>query len=136
MTIVPSGLLDGAVSLLQRWKNDWEQRPALVMPAPAPDSEMQSNRQLANHISTIGRLTLFDAFSWHGPACPENQPSASHVKHLEKAIRLQKLTNLPAGPVLLCATTARTCWTMTLAAALLSEAGVKSVMAIVLHRKP
>jgi len=136
MTIVPSDLLDGAVSLLQRWKNDWEQRPALVMPAPAPDSEMQSNRQLANHISTIGRLPLFDAFSWQGPACPENQPSASHVKHLEKAIRLQKLTNLPAGPVLLCATTARTCWTMTLAAALLSEAGVKSVMAIVLHRQP
>lgn len=136
MTIVPSDLLDGAVSLLQRWKNDWEQRPALVMPAPAPDSEMQSNRQLASHISTIGRLPLFDAFSWQGPACPENQPSASHVKHLEKAIRLQKLTDLPAGPVLLCATTARTCWTMTLAAALLSEAGVKSVMAIVLHRQP
>jgi ATP-dependent DNA helicase RecQ len=136
MTTVPSGLLDGAVSLLQRWKNDWEQRPALVMPAPAPDSEMQSNRQLANHISTIGRLPLFDAFSWQGPACPENQPSASHVKHLEKAIRLQKLTDLPAGPVLLCASTARTCWTMTLAAALLSEAGVKSVMAIVLHRQP
>ena len=136
MTIVPSGLLDGAVSLLQRWKNDWEQRPALVMPAPAPGSEMQSNRQLASHISTIGRLPLFDAFSWQGPACPENQPSASHVKHLEKAIRLQKLTDLPAGPVLLCATTARTCWTMTLAAALLSEAGVKSVMAIVLHRQP
>jgi ATP-dependent DNA helicase RecQ len=136
MTIVPSGLLDGAVSMLQRWKNDWEQRPALVMPAPAPDSEMQSNRQFANHISTIGRLPLFDAFSWQGPACPENQPSASHVKHLEKAIRLQKLTDLPAGPVLLCATTARTCWTMTLAAALLSEAGVKSVMAIVLHRQP
>ena len=136
MTIVPSDLLDGAVSLLQRWKNDWEQRPALVMPAPAPDSEMQSNRQLANHISTIGRLPLFDAFSWQGPACQENQPSASHVKHLEKAIRLQKLTDLPAGPVLLCATTARTCWTMTLAAALLSEAGVKSVMAIVLHRQP
>lgn len=136
MTIVPSGLLDGAVSLLQRWKNDWEQRPALVMPAPAPDSEMQSNRQLANHISTIGRLPLFDAFSWHGPACPENQPSTSHVKHLDKAIRLQKLANLPVGPVLLCATTARTCWTMTLAAALLSEAGVKSVMTIVLHRQP
>ena len=136
MTIVPSDLLDGAVSLLQRWKNDWEQRPALVMPAPAPDSEMQSNRQLASHISTIGRLPLFDAFSWQGPACPENQPSASHVKHLEKAIRLQKLTDLPAGPVLLCASTARTCWTMTLAAALLSEAGVKSVMAIVLHRQP
>ena len=136
MTIVPSDLLDGAVSLLQRWKNDWEHRPALVMPAPAPGSEMQSNRQLANHISTIGRLPLFDAFSWQGPACPENQPSASHVKHLEKAIRLQKLTDLPAGPVLLCASTARTCWTMTLAAALLSEAGVKSVMAIVLHRQP
>ena len=134
--IVPSSLLGGAVSLLQRWKNDGEQRPALIMAAPAPDFEMQRNRQLANHLSTISRLPLLDAFKWHGPACTENLPSTLHVQHLEKAIRLQKPANLPSGPVLLCATTAGTSWTLTLAATLLAEAGVKSVMALVLHRRP
>jgi len=136
LTIVPVGLFNGAVSLLQRWKNSWEQRPALIMPAPAPDPEMRSNRQLANHLSTISRLPLLDAFTWQGPACPENLPSISYVNHLEKTIRLKTVSNRPVGPVLLCATTARTCWTLTLAAALLSEAGVESVMAVVLHRRP
>lgn len=106
------------------------------MPAPAPDFEIQSNRQLATHLSTIGRLPLLDAFTWHGPACPENLPSTSHVNHLEKTVRLKNFTDPPVGPVLLCATTARTRWTLTLTAALLSEAGVPGVMAIVLHRRP
>ena len=136
LKIVPSGLLDGAVRLLQRWENDWKHRPVLIMPAPAPDFEMQSNRQLATHLSTIGRLPLLDAFTWQGSACPENLPSTSQVNHLEKTIRLKNFTNPPVSPVLLCATTARTCWTLTLAAALLSEAGVQSVIALVLHRRP
>lgn len=136
LTVVPTGLLDGAVGLLGRWKNSWEQRPALVMPAPAPEAEMQSNRTLATHLSTVGKLPLLDAFTWNGPACPENIPSAPHVNHLEKAIRLKNFTARPAGPVLLCATSARTCWTLTVAASLLAEAGVRSVMAIVLHRRP
>ncbi len=66
---IPGQLLEGAVSLLQRWKQDWEQRPVLIMPAPAPGHEMQGNRQLAHHISTIGQLPILDAFTWQGPAC-------------------------------------------------------------------
>jgi ATP-dependent DNA helicase RecQ len=136
LTNVPAGLLDGAVSLLQRWKNNWEQRPVLIMPAPAPDAEMRSNRQLANHLSTVSRIPQLDALTWHGPACPENLPSISHVSHLEKAIQLETFRDRPVGPVLLCATTARSCWTLTVAASLLKEAGVQSVMAVVLHQRP
>ncbi len=136
LTVIPSDLLDGAISLLQRWKTTWEHRPALIMPAPAIDSEMQGNRQLATHLSSIGRIPLLDSFSWQGSACPENLPSTSHVNHLEKTIRLKNFPTPPAGPVLLCATTARSCWTLTLAATLLTEAGVQSVMALVLHRRP
>ena len=133
---VPTNLLDGAVSLLQRWKNTWEQRPALILPAPAPHPEMESNRQLAAHVARLGRIPLADVFTWHGSACPEDAPSTVHVQHLEKAVRLQPLPEPPAGPVLLCATTARTTWTLTVAAALLAEAGVADVMALVLHRRP
>ena len=135
-TAIPSGLLDGAVSVLQRWKHTWEQRPALIMPAPAPALEMQRNRQLAAHLSTIGRIPLVDAFSWQGAACPEDSPSTVHVQHLEKSVRLQTHPDLSAGPVLLCATNARTAWTLTVAAALLAEAGLADVMALVLHRRP
>lgn len=106
------------------------------MPAPAPGHEMQGNRQLAQHISTIGQLPILDAFTWQGPACPADLPSTSRVQHLENAIRLRKQTKLPVGPVLLCATTARTTWTLTVAAALLAEAGAKTVMALVLHQRP
>lgn len=136
LTVVPADLLDGAVVLLQRWKTTWEQRPALIMPAPAIDGEMQANRQLAAHLSSIGRIPLLDAFTWQGSACPANLPSTSHVNHLEKTIRLKNFPAAPAGPVLLCATTARSGWTLTLAATLLTEAGVQSVMALVLHRRP
>lgn len=136
LTIVNPAFLDGAVRLLHRWKNDWEQRPTLIMPAPAPEVEMQSNRKLAAHLSTIGRLPLLDAFSWHGPACPENLAGPAHVKHLEDAIHLENFTKVPDGPILLCATAARTCWTLTLAATLLTEAGAPGVMALVLHRRP
>lgn len=136
LTCVPPNLLDGAVSLLQRWKNTWDQRPALIMPAPAFDFEMQGNRQLAAHLSKVSRIPCIDAFTWHGQACPENLPSTSHVHHLEKTIRLNNFTNPPTGPVLLCATTARSCWTLTLAATLLTEAGAQSVIALVLHRRP
>ncbi|MFM7057943.1 MAG: RecQ family ATP-dependent DNA helicase [Planctomycetota bacterium] len=133
---IPPELLQGAVNLLVRWKKDWEQRPAFVMPAPACGEEMQRNRQLAQHISTVGRLPLRDAFLWQGAAVPENIPSAPHVRHLEQVMRLSTTQPLPNGPVLLCATTARSCWTLTVAAAMLAECGVEKTMALVLHRLP
>lgn len=134
--VIPPELLAGAVDLLVRWKKDWEQRPALVMPAPAFGQEMQSNRQLAHHIASVGKLPLLDAFSWHAAAVPDNIPSAPHVNHLEHAIQLAKPQPAPNGPVLLCATTARSCWTLTVAAALLAENGAERTMALVLHRLP
>ena len=134
--VIPPELLEGAVQLLARWKKVWEQRPALVMPAPACGDAMHSNRQLAQHISAVGKLPLLDNFSWSGEAVPDNIPSTPHVCHLERTLRLTPLQQSPAGPVLLCATTARSCWTLTVAAAMLADCGVRSVMALVLHRLP
>ncbi|MFN4918000.1 MAG: hypothetical protein ACK5MM_01180, partial [Planctomyces sp.] len=59
-----------------------------------------------------------------------------HVNHLEQAIRLNRNISLPPGPVLLCSTTARSCWTLTVAATLLAEAGAPDSLALILHRKP
>ena len=116
--VIPPELLEGAAHLLARWKKVWEQRPALVMPAPACGSEMQSNRQLAQHIANVGKLPLLDNFLWIGEAVPDNIPSTPHVCHLERTLKLTPPQQSSPGPVLLCATTARSCWTLTVAAAM------------------
>jgi ATP-dependent DNA helicase RecQ len=58
------------------------------------------------------------------------------VAHLESAVRLGSAGQLPSGPVLLCAATARSRWTITVAGALLREAGVGEVLPLVLHQRP
>lgn len=133
---VPAELLDGAVQLLKRWKQSWQQRPVAIVPAPAAGTELRANRQLAAHLAAIGKLPLVECLEWHGPACPESLPSVRHVQHLEQALQLHGAASLPPGPVLLCAATARSCWTLTVSAALLAEAGVAHVLALVLHRRP
>jgi ATP-dependent DNA helicase RecQ len=131
---VPAEMLDGALATLGRWKRTWSARPVAVIAAPAAD--MTSNERLAQHLSTAGRLPLIDAFTWHGAAAPDDAPSAAMVSHLEQVIRLRDGVSLPPGPILLAATDMRSGWALTVAAALLREAGGRDVMALVLHQRP
>ena len=133
---VPEQLMAGAVEVLRRWAKVWAQRPVAVVPAPAFGAEASANRQLAEEIARIGKLPLIDAFSWQGEAVPVDVSSAPAVRHLETAISYAPAEPLPRGPVLLCATTMRTGWTVTVAAALLSEAGCSAVLPLVVHRLP
>ncbi len=131
---VPAALLDGAVATLGRWRHTWYERPVAVIAAPAAD--MASNRVLADHLSTVGKLPVIDAFAWTGGAQPDDVASTALVQHLESAIALLPGGVLPEGPVLLVATEMRTGWALTVAAALLREAGYRRVMALVLHQRP
>jgi len=67
---------------------------------------------------------------------PTDTSSAPVVAHLEQAIRLDTSIAVPTGPVLLCATTMRTGWALTVGGALLYEAGCASTMPLVIHRLP
>ena len=58
------------------------------------------------------------------------------VAHLELAIRLAADAQLPNGPVLLVASTVRTRWAATVAAALLREQGAPQVLLLALHLRP
>jgi ATP-dependent DNA helicase RecQ len=131
---VPAEMLDGALATLGRWKRTWSARPVAVIAAPAAD--MTSNVRLAQHLSTAGRLPLIDAFTWHGTVAPDDAPSTAMVSHLEQVIRLRDGVSLPPGPILLAATDMRSGWALTVAAALLREAGGRDVMALVLHQRP
>jgi ATP-dependent DNA helicase RecQ len=129
-------LLAGAVEVLRRWARAWPGRPVAVVPAPAPGVEAQTNRQLAEHIGAVGKLPVLEVLSWQGAAPPGDSSSGPIVAHLERALQFDEGASLPDGPVLLCATTMRTGWTLTLSAALLHDRGVSAVMPLVLHRLP
>ncbi|MGV1044177.1 RecQ family ATP-dependent DNA helicase [Limnohabitans sp.] len=131
---VPPDLLAGAVATLGRWAKTWPARPVCVVPLPAPD--MAANRVLAEHIARKGRLPLHDVFSWRGGPAPDDTASTPVVAHLESAIRLADDAQLPNGPVLLVASTVRTRWAATVAAALLREQGASQVLVLALHLQP
>ena len=133
---IPPALLQGAVDTLSRWRSVWPQRPVAVAAAPAASVEMHTNQVLAAHIADIGKLPLLPLFSWDGGPVATDTSSAPIVAHLEQAIRLDASVPLPAGPVLLCATTMRTGWALTVSAALLHEAGCSSTMPLVVHKLP
>jgi ATP-dependent DNA helicase RecQ len=97
---------------------------------------MRANRTVAEHIARIGKLPFIDPFSWTGDAPPADASSTPVVAHLEQAIQLDPSVELPPGPVLLCATTMRTGWTMAVAAALLHEATGATSLPLVIHRLP
>jgi len=91
---------------------------------------------LAEHIAHKGRLPLLDVFSWRGAPAPEDTASSPLVAHLELAIRLAADAQLPSGPVLLVASTVRTRWAATVAAALLREQGAPQVLLLAVHLRP
>ena len=122
------------MATLGRWAKTWPARPVCVVPLPAPD--MTANRVLAEHIARKGRLPLLDVFSWRGAPAPEDTASSPLVAHLELAIRLAADAQLPSGPVLLVASTVRTRWAATVAAALLREQGAPQVLLLAVHLRP
>lgn len=133
---IPPGLLAGAVETLRRWSRVWPERPVAVVAAPAFSVEMRANRSLAEHLAAVGKLPVLDVFSWSGGEVPTDASSAPVVAHLEQAIQLDGSVPVPHGPVLLCATTMRTGWSLAVSAALLHEAGCTAAMPIVVHRLP
>jgi ATP-dependent DNA helicase RecQ len=133
---VPPALLDGTVETLRRWSKVWPERPVAVAAAPAFSVQAGANNSLAAHIAAVGKLPLLDVFSWTGPEAPSDTASSPLVAHLERAITLRPDVAIPSGPILVCATTMRTSWSITVCAALLHEAGAGTTLPLVIHRLP
>lgn len=127
-------LLAGTLNTLRRWKPQWPGRPVAV--AVAPSADMGASRLLAEELARIGNLPLLDVLAWRGPSTTSGAASTATVTHLERAITLTDPAAVPPGVVLLVAAAMRSGWTVTVAAALLREAGAKAVLPLVLHRQP
>ena len=125
----------GLVDVLRRWRTDWPQRPVAVVPIPSRSHPLRV-RGMAEHIAAVGRLPLLEPLDVVGPPPPTDVSSASRVAHLLDTLTLRPGGAVPGGPTLLVDDVARTQWTLTVAAALLRDAGASPVLPLVGHRLP
>ena len=131
---VSDALAAGSVDVLRRWKRSWAARPVAVVIAPSPDP--RAARHLAEHLGAVGKLPVLDVLAWRGREAPRDVASGALVQHLQDAIVCTAPDQVPAGPVLLIDATMRTGWRLTVAAAVLREAGATAVLPMVAHRLP
>ncbi len=129
----PPVILDGMVEVLKRWSKSWT-RPVAVVAMPSRRFP-QLVGSVAEHIARIGRLPLVDALAVSGP--PPSVDSASAVRATDLLYRTTLRDGVGFdGPVLLVDDTVRTRWTVTVAGALLVDAGATQVLPLVIHQLP
>ena len=129
----PAEVLDGLVEVLRRWSRSWE-RPVAVVPMPSRRfPELVGS--VAAHLARIGRLPLVDALEVSGPPPSTEVSSAVRVRDLLARTGCRDGVRLD-GPILLIDDVIRTRWTVTVAAALLVDAGATRVLPLAVHQLP
>jgi ATP-dependent DNA helicase RecQ len=133
---VTAPLTDAVVKVLASW--DWAQRPASVVTMPSRSRPLLVG-SLGQRVAAIGRLTYLGALGYatpEGPG-PRRHNSAQRLASLWRSLVVpddlrEALTAGPDGPVLLVDDQIDTGWTMTVAAALLRDAGAPAVLPLAL----
>ncbi len=131
----PAEVLNGVVAVLARWRARWQARPVAVVPMPSVQHP-QLIRSVAEHIGHKGRLPVIDALRLAGPMPQEDVASGAEVASLQASLAMSPELALPAGPLLLVDAQYRSGWPMTVAGALLREAGATAVLPLVVHQLP
>lgn len=131
----PPELLAGLVEVLARWRPRWAARPVAVLAMPSA-RHAQLLQSVAAHLARVGQLPIVDVLQRTGPAPAEDLASGARVAALLQGLALRPAAQVPRGPLLLVDTHYRSGWTMTVAAALLREAGATAVLPLVLHQRP
>jgi ATP-dependent DNA helicase RecQ len=132
-TPAPPEVLDGLIQVLVRWSASW-QRPIAVVAMPSRRFPLLVG-SLAEQVARVGRLPLVDALGVSGP--PPTAEAASVVRARDLLARTSVRDGVSLdGPVLLVDDTVRTRWTVTVASALLADAGASQVMPLAVHLLP
>jgi ATP-dependent DNA helicase RecQ len=129
----PPEVLQGTVEVLRRWSPSW-QRPTAVVAMPSRRFP-QLVGSVAAHLAEVGRLPLVDALRVTGPPPVADSSSAARAKDLLYRTELNPHVSF-TGPVLLVDDTVRSRWTLTVAAALLADAGATTVLPLAIHSLP
>jgi len=132
---VPEDVLAGIIAVLGRWRTSWGERPVAVVAMPSRRHPRMVH-SLATHVATVGKLPLIDPLRVTGGEASGDPNSLERVTHLESTLTLDPTIPLLRGPVLLVDDSYRSGWTMTYAAVLLREAGVTTVLPLVIQQLP
>ena len=127
-------VMAGVVAMLTRWATVWGTRPVAVVPVPSRTRPTLVS-DLAARVGAVGRLPVVDALRVTGPAPAHGLASKRRVEAVTVGMSVDPDVTLPAGPILLVDDYATSGWTLTVAAALLREAGAETVFPLVLHRR-
>jgi ATP-dependent DNA helicase RecQ len=122
------------LATLGRWRSSWDARPVAVS-FVASRRTGQLARRVATGVAAAGKLPLVEAFRLDGPRPSVNVASAVRVGELVPSLQLIDGVEL-SGPVLVIDDRYSTGWTMTVAAALLRDAGASAVLPLVLTQTP
>lgn len=132
----PAPVLQGLVGVLSRWRTHWRARPVAVVAMPSA-RHPRLVASMARHLAEAGHLPLLPLLERHGPEPGEDLASAARVASLAKSLRLAEEADVPGdGPLLLVDASLRSGWSITVAAALLRDAGAAEVLPLVLHQRP
>lgn len=123
-------LVDAVIQLLTTWHPP---RPDVIVPLPYAGQEQRS-ADLAEALGRRFGIPVAETFQWNGDATAADLSATAHVTHVER--HLHHDGSPVAGRVLLVSPTARLMWNVTVAAAILREAGADSVVPLVVHRLP
>jgi ATP-dependent DNA helicase RecQ len=128
-------VLSGLVNVLTRWRTSWGPRPVAIVPL-LTHQHGRLTRSLAEHLSNVGKMPIVDCVGISGEMPLSDVPSAGQVKARLANVALRDGVEVPRGPLLVVDALYRTGWTMTVAAALLREAGATAVLPLVIHQLP
>jgi len=129
----PPVILDAMVEVLKRWSQSWR-RPVAVVGMPSRRFPLLVG-SVAEHLARLGRLPLVEALEVTGPPPAAEATSTVRAKDLLIRTRLRPGTSFD-GPVLLIDDVIRSRWTMTVAGALLADAGATAVLPLAIHQLP
>jgi ATP-dependent DNA helicase RecQ len=128
-------ILAGIIDVLGRWRTSWGRRPVAVVPLLS-SGHGRFTRSVAEHISNVGKLPLIDALVVSGSPPMSDIPSVGQVNAAFAHLALRLDAEVPPGPILLVDALYRTGWSVTVAAALLREAGATDILPLVVHQLP
>ena len=131
----PQQVLDGVLGLLSRWRCSWGARPVGVVSMPSA-KHPRLVASVAAYVAAAGRLQVVDALRLVGPTPGDEVASGMKVAALLRVLLLQPDAVVPAGPLLLVDARYRSGWSVTVAAALLRQAGASAVLPLVVHQLP
>jgi ATP-dependent DNA helicase RecQ len=128
---LPADLFDGIVATLSEW--GWPAgRPSWVTWVPSRRRSRLLG-DLAGRLAELGRMRLATPLAAEGPGFQDD--AATNADSAGTALRRLRVDGaVPSGAVLLVDDTSRSGFTLTVAAALLRDAGAGPVYPLVLHK--